>query len=401
MINLKPFGEKNVLGSKISSASEGAITHKGVQSRRPDLRGARGKTLNIGEPTGVSLSYNPVIGHKFSNRPENELARIMPLYGGPPEDVIVNAWTKSGGKVMKEAYLDASKSIKGKYSDKYDLEKITSNEEWKEFLGNKNLETEFNQLLTKSLQKKGWKGIHYSPHRFDEFELKLFDPGDALVVDRRKMFNTRTQEQKSELSGLVNELGAGSVSWGDIEAQTAELVPKVNKLFNRIGFKSEGLYISGQTKTMREMAELTQSTGKHSLRDWYKELDVAKELGLRKGPVPEPSPAMIATEHGPMEFKKYKKMVDTEEEIPMNLIDEVLGVKEKGPGFFSKDYYLSTKEFKKLKHDYEASVSDINLVQAFMHEKGLASETKYEYIAGVFKEPELKFFNYIKKQTKD
>jgi len=43
----------------------------------------------------------------------------------------------------------------------------------------------FNKAFTANLEKQGYKGMLYSPERFGEFELRMFNPDDVLMLDMR------------------------------------------------------------------------------------------------------------------------------------------------------------------------------------------------------------------------
>ena len=46
-----------------------------------------------------------------------------------------------------------------------------------------NYHGEMQKLITANMQKAGYEGILYSPHRYGEFELKVFDPKQVLTKD--------------------------------------------------------------------------------------------------------------------------------------------------------------------------------------------------------------------------
>jgi len=211
---------------------------------------------NIGEPSGLSITYNPTVAVKFGKTKPKwyhdtfkqicelsseissiqvklkeyasvlsdaektallnkkaaligkkkrlfdkvntegsiEFARVAPLFGASPEKVILRAWEPEAGKEIKRAYTRAVKRMIKEYPP---LGRKTP-KNWKEFedylLGNYGTFTDssegvrtFNNLVRDELKARGWKGILYSPHRYKEYELRMFDPKDVLMLERRTM----------------------------------------------------------------------------------------------------------------------------------------------------------------------------------------------------------------------
>jgi len=148
----------------------------------PDFRQARHKVekLKLGEPTGVSLSYDPKQAIKFAQKQEKgKLARVMPMYGGNPREKILQVWNEEHQKVLADAYVDTVRKMAAEnplmdYDNWYNL--LKNNEEQR---------VVFNKLFTEQLQEKGWKGIFYHPDRWSERELKMFNPSDVMAIDTR------------------------------------------------------------------------------------------------------------------------------------------------------------------------------------------------------------------------
>ena len=219
-----------------------------VGARTETLRGVRTKELNLGEPLGVSLSAKPEQAKRFAGLSEREraaaeklrllyldlekritswpptgegtsiktklgqpksinlrieprLSRVLPLLGGPPAEKILPAWkgpgTEGAQKILREAYLEAlgkvepenamkamaSRTIMGQevfapLSPKSLVDRATGFEEGRKV---------FNQRLSDSLKARGYKGVLYSPERYGEYELKMFDPADVALVDWRRL----------------------------------------------------------------------------------------------------------------------------------------------------------------------------------------------------------------------
>lgn len=140
-------------------------------------------------------------------------ARVLPMYGGRPEDNILVAYQDT--QTLKDAYVKTAKSLLGQRDQKFrqsgtslleqfnvssppldkwtleSLEKYENSLDFaedsviKELISFGTKRKEFNRLLTEELKSAGFKGILYSPRRFDEAELKMFDPRDVLKLDER------------------------------------------------------------------------------------------------------------------------------------------------------------------------------------------------------------------------
>ena len=59
--------------------------------------------------------------------------------------------------------------------------KETYDPTWYHSLGDTE-KTRFNQIFTEALQDKGYKGVMYSPGRYNEFEVRMFDPADVKML---------------------------------------------------------------------------------------------------------------------------------------------------------------------------------------------------------------------------
>jgi hypothetical protein len=158
----------------------------------PSYRDIRGKKGNLGEPEGISLSYDPAVAAHFSDSAPN-IGRVFPRYGGKPEDKILKAWTPEAGEILNASYEDAVHEVftksKGLASDVQEAIVSYGELPGKAFRnvlqGDQVKYREFNKALTASLQNKGYKGILYSPGRYDEQELRMFNPEDVLHLDER------------------------------------------------------------------------------------------------------------------------------------------------------------------------------------------------------------------------
>ena len=131
------------------------------------------------------------------------VARLGLRYGTAPEKVILPAWKGKGTEwaqeILRGAYEDA---LEGAVQRAH---KMWPTERGKEVLvsaagvGRRKLWDQieklrppggvtyqsFNEALTGNLRRRGFQGLLYHPKRFEEFELKLFDPERALLLDKR------------------------------------------------------------------------------------------------------------------------------------------------------------------------------------------------------------------------
>jgi len=142
--------------------------------------GEAGYKNNAGEPArGVSMSTDPQIARGFSRRGD-KISRVLPLYGGRPEDVILNAVNPEHQKVLKEAYADTVKTL-------FDMGRIAHPGDrpftYRDLRGNI-MPDEFNRINTEKLIEKGYKGVLHSPHRYNkERELQMFRGEDVMHID--------------------------------------------------------------------------------------------------------------------------------------------------------------------------------------------------------------------------
>lgn len=136
------------------------------------------------------------IGNPLSRAPS--FARVFPQFGGIPEEKILPAWvapeTEWSQKIIKDAYIESlPKEIKTNlHSWLRRTDTIASFDPAvfiKHSLGEMTdlLMTEnFNKRISQNLLKKGYKALMYSPERYNEYEMRMFDPADVLMLDMRK-----------------------------------------------------------------------------------------------------------------------------------------------------------------------------------------------------------------------
>ena len=153
----------------------------------------RRKKTKIGEPTGISLTSDPGVADRFGDY--QGFSRVTPRFGGPPEKNILRAWEEPTGQILKQEYDKAAAKLLSENKEHPVLRKAFS-----EDVSNKDkfiralsrsgtLLEEFNTTMTKGLEERGYKGIIYNPNRYNEYELKLFNPANALRLDKRSMID--------------------------------------------------------------------------------------------------------------------------------------------------------------------------------------------------------------------
>lgn len=291
----------------------------------PVFAGMRAKHSNLGEPHGISLSYDPTVSAKF-NAPQSlinfddedlmtnlakaeaktigfdpnskmvntsfdrakklaettKVSRVMPLYGEPPEGKILQVWKPEHGAEFRKAYVESGKEMSEKYPEfrksiemlspgasgeevanaiqkassvkaidvPYHIDvggvihpntwKVTSSAHGSKY---RNPRDEFNSLMSQKLKEQGWKGVLHSPHRYGEYELRMFDPYDVMYIDKRAV-----------------------APYGEANSMVAKSVPRLAEM-------KEAL--------KREHEAVTEGKPK-SLRDWYQDITREEILGLPK-----------------------------------------------------------------------------------------------------------------------
>lgn len=199
----------------------------------PTMERARSATRNIGETgwrsgpgapgRGVSMTVDPRIANTFSKRGE-KISRVMPLFGGPPEEVILNSVNPAHQEILRDAYAAAVRSMgeSGELKRSYNMhgEAPFRYSDLKDNLIMGGKQDEFNKLLTENLMDRGYKGVLHSPHRYGtERELQMFRGEDVLHIDEFDYQSPDVQRlwaHKAE-PGKFNEL----LSAGHTEKRTA------------------------------------------------------------------------------------------------------------------------------------------------------------------------------------
>jgi len=177
------------------------------------------------------------------------VARVMPKFAGLPEKQVLRAWkapeTKADQRILKEAYVEAAKQIfRLSPSKRAEIFKHPNPDEVLMHL--ENAQSTFNELISDYLQRKGYKALLYSPYRYGEYELRMLDPSDVLMVDMRRVKH-----------------------------------PSVERMY---GKSKEGV-IPSRKKSKLWRWKVATSKGSRlpdewgaSLRDIYKDIDIEKEI---------------------------------------------------------------------------------------------------------------------------
>ena len=161
----------------------------------PTMEKALTSTRHIGEPgyagegAGVSVSLNPDIAVQYSKRPNADdynVSRVMPLFGGKPESVVLNPVLPGHQDVLRGAYENAALKMiaDGQLVHPGGGRKFTYDDMRKQ-LRTGGLVDSFNKTLTENLQQSGYKGVLHAPRRSGDFELQMFSGKDLLHVDER------------------------------------------------------------------------------------------------------------------------------------------------------------------------------------------------------------------------
>jgi hypothetical protein len=150
------------------------------------LHDAASISNKLGEPAGISLSLTPTVSAKFAA--DENIHRVMPLYGGPPTQRTVNLMTEQGRNALNDAYdVVANKKLQD-YVRRPQIvrklrENINSGDDITSLLSSKT--GPFNQALSNQLQSQGYRGVLYNPKRWYEYEMLMLDPKYALPLDYR------------------------------------------------------------------------------------------------------------------------------------------------------------------------------------------------------------------------
>ena len=142
-----------------------------------------------------------------------KIARVFPIYGGPPEKKVLDATRGVGREALNEAYVKAEEEFLRNTSrgtrkqlnevfaamENAGVDPATKVKQYLEFSISPKEKLHFNETLTADLAGKGYMGVLHNPTRYDEAELRLFDSGNALYLDlARPHFPTGTRKKYLE-----------------------------------------------------------------------------------------------------------------------------------------------------------------------------------------------------------
>lgn len=285
------------IGKLIHDVVSGSWWHgrKSYPKRGESFAEVRGRTGNLGEPMGISLSKVPGVAMKFAgelpyeeveeklwakvldaykrkfgtipNRPMKldeikaavpeaykkyeditgrlglrPISRAFPLVGGPPAERIIPGWigpgTEEAQEVLKELY---SKAVVKSPTSILPLERTVSS--YAESVGRDRL----NRLVTEGLQEKGYKGILYSPARYGEHELRMFDPKDVLSLGK-------VIDPASATYALEHLPGREKVLKNWVEALEQGASGSLRDVYSQIGLKR---LLQEAGKSEKEIDEIT------------------------------------------------------------------------------------------------------------------------------------------------
>lgn len=144
----------------------------------------------------------------FLSRLRSPFLRVQPMWTDVPERMILDNTTPRGWHAHADAVLEALQEYPRVWertptgaklrSDYYHM--IDRDMEWKADLSKK---------VAKNLQRKGYMGILSNPHRYGEYELRIFPPEKLMAVDRRmydprSTVSSRTDPGIRRLSGMLD-----------------------------------------------------------------------------------------------------------------------------------------------------------------------------------------------------
>ncbi len=197
------------------------------------LHDANSISNKLGEPAGVSLSMLPTKAAEFNNVDKEYIHRIMPLYGGPPTERVVNLMSPKGRTALNDAYdvvfnqnLNLDRLGRGlQLNIEHPIRIPGAMEDM--FVRQLPGTGEFNRALSDQLQSSGYRGLLYNPQRWNEYEMLMLDPKYALPLDYRKF---------QEYAHPAAERAKRSISLGvGMNLDTLGATPGTRKGLSQIG----------------------------------------------------------------------------------------------------------------------------------------------------------------------
>ena len=228
---------------------------------------------------------------------EDIFARVVPRFGKAPADVILPAWkgpgTEYAQEILKDVYSDAARVVLRRSHGELGFQPSDPRAHKRggiyALLERNN--REMNEMIVEGLQKRGYKGLLYSPERFGEHELKMFNPQDVMMLDLRKA------GADPGVSRLLRE--PYPHAW---EGKTASMPGR-------------------QTKRLDAWNELTRNQP-HSLRDIYEDIDLLKLHDEVMGDVKMPKAGYNPDITTKIKLDKAKK-AELIKALPKGFADEV------------------------------------------------------------------------------
>jgi hypothetical protein len=318
---------------------------------RPDLRNETPGQGNIGEPRGISLSYNPDTAKYFGKEflesdpisrltgkaskmqyaaiqtedpdraatllsvqdkllkraasientgERKKINRMMPLFEGSPEERVLLGYKPEHGKILNEAYTKAAQRMMeidpqirkfalqrgGRHFDEAIHAADNAPAVPKVYPEGMSRTKYFNELMTEELKARGYKGLLHSPHRYGEYELRMFDPADVMHIDKRRAVVRKSTDPDYQFH----------IPWED-KSSVAKLADKKQEL-----------------QSLHEDATRGR-TGAH-LYEWYKDIPGEEILGEKYA-----KPARRLLEKQVERDKKALEGIDLN--LEMDMFDDV------------------------------------------------------------------------------
>ena len=237
---------------------------------------------------------------------EDIFARVVPRFGKPPADVILPAWkgpgTEYAQEILKDAYSDAARVVlrrtmkPGELKARTGALKVNPGQSGEQIVLRNTLDQErnaMNEMIVENLQKKGYKGLLYSPGRFGEHELKMFNPQDVMMLDLRRPGHTDPgMSRLMDVHPFQKEFGSG-------------MEPK-----------------GRQALRLDKWNAMTEDLSGHSLRDIYEDIDLLKLHDEVMGDVKMPKAGYNPDITTKIKLDKAKK-AELIKALPKGFADEV------------------------------------------------------------------------------
>lgn len=188
------------------------------------------------------------------------IARVMPMYGGVPEEKILRISNPEHQEVIKSSYEEALKKFVNEnpnfvFGESGGEGYMPTKEGFiDELRYSDSMRKKFNDILSGTMQEKGYKGLLYTPQRYGEYELKMFDPKDIMALDVRRIDDpTLSKLFKSDYD---EPIGKGAKKLGEWTEASYGKPAHLKELYRDIDVDSilKNLYEARyEGKSMREL----------------------------------------------------------------------------------------------------------------------------------------------------